>query len=344
MRQGRTAFIFITGVIFFACLFILLLLTGPMKLSPEEIFSVIFGGSVESPYAKTIVLESRLPAAIGAACCGAMLSVAGLIMQTLFHNPMAGPSVLGISSGASFGVALFMLSAGGFTTSWLWSEGWIAYVNIIAALGGAFLTIIILIGFSSAIKSNVTLLIVGIMLSYLFSSCISLLNYFSKADEIRSFLVWGLGSFSGLRFDSSIIMLVITLALTSPAILFTKQLNAMLLGERYLESVGYSVKRTRTLLLIFTGILVAVPTAFCGPIGFIGLIVPHLCRLLLRSSNHIVLIPASILIGAIVTMLCALVGNLPTSSLGVLPINVITPFIGVPVILYLLVRRNKVLF
>lgn len=330
------------GVLAAAACFIILLIIGPVRLSINEILEVLTGGTPARQQVKTIILQIRMPMAIGAACSGAMLSVAGLMMQTYFHNPLAGPSVLGISSGASFGVALFFLSAGGLGATVI--PGWQPVVSTVSAFGGALATIFILYLFSSVIKSGVTLLIVGIMLSYLFSSGISLLNYFSTADEIRTFYMWGLGSFSGLRMRSALWFLILSVLILAPTLWFAKPLNAMLLGERYMQSVGYSTKSMRAKVLVLSGLLVAVPTAFCGPIGFIGLVVPHFCRLLLRSSNHLVLIPASIVIGAAVMMLCAIAGILPASRWGVLPINVITPIVGVPVILFLLVRRNRLLY
>ena len=319
--------------------FMAVLMTGAVDISPAEVIQIIFGQHKNPGYLETIVLETRLPMAIGAICCGAMLSVAGLMMQTLFHNPLAGPSVLGISSGASLGVALFMLSVGGISA--MVTGPFQPFLTTISAFIGGAVTIGILFGFSSALKSGVTLLIVGIMLSYLCNSVISLLNYFSPPDEIRSYLVWGMGTFGGLRLTTSTWMLGFTILSLLPTILFVKPLNAMLLGERYLESVGYSSRKLRGSVLMITGFLVAVPTAFCGPIGFIGLIVPHLSRLLLRSSNHLLLLPGSILFGAILTLFCAFLSVVPSDRFGVLPINVITPLIGVPVILYLLINRKK---
>lgn len=342
MKTARASIVFIGGALWLVFFFISIILTGPIKITPGEALSILFGHDPGRPVIDVILLQTRLPVAVAAACCGAMLSVAGLMMQTLFHNPLAGPSVMGISSGASFGVAVFMLGTGiaGF---WI-PASLVPVASTVAALAGAVVTIAVLFAFSSVLKSAPTLLIVGLMLSYLFSSGISLLNYFSKAEEIRSFMLWGLGGFSGMRLNSSLWLLLFTAVALSPVILFAKPLNAMLLGERYMESVGYSVRRLRGWMLLSTGILVAVPTAFCGPIGFVGLIVPHFCRLLLKSSNHLLLIPASILIGAVVMMGCAWAGILPAAETGVLPINVITPVIGVPVILYLLMRRNKILY
>lgn len=325
------------SVVLVVASFMALLLAGSIAIPPAEVFKVLFGGEGSLPYVETVVLESRLPMAIGAACCGATLSVAGLMMQTLFHNPLAGPTVLGISSGASLGVAVFMLGGAGM----MLEPEWQPLVSTVAAMAGGLVAIMVLFSFSSVLKSGVSLLIVGLMLSYLCSSAISLLNYFSPADEIRSYLVWGLGSFTGLRLNTAVILLILSAVILLPAQLFAKPLNAMLAGERYVESVGYSVKHLRGWLLFSTGLLVAAPTAFCGPIGFIGLIVPHICRLLFRTSNHRLLLPACIVVGAFVSLLCALIAVVPSAGFGVLPVNVITPVIGVPVILYLLVNRNR---
>lgn len=333
----RAGYLWLSGLILTAAIFFAVILYGTVDIPANEVLNTLFGGTSTGKYVETIVLQTRLPMAVAATCCGATLSVAGLMLQTLFHNPLGGPSVLGISSGASFGVAILTLSAAG--TSGLAGE---TAVAISGALIGGLLSILIIYAFSSIVKSGVTLLIVGIMIGYLCSSGISLLNYFSPAEEIRNYLVWGLGSFGGLRLTNSVWFCVLSLISLLPTALFIKPLNAMLLGERYLGSVGYSVKQVRGGILLFSGLLVAIPTAFCGPIGFIGLIVPHLCRLLFRSSNHLILLPGCILFGAFLSLLCAFISVVPASDFGVLPINVITPVIGVPVILYLLVKRNHI--
>lgn len=336
---SKNGLILFAGILLTSFLFLLVLLVGAVKIPVSDVFSSLTGGATSSSYYSTIVLQTRLPMAIGAICCGSLLSVAGLMMQTVFNNPLAGPSVLGISSGASLGVAFFMLGISNATS--LLPISFQPVISIISALIGGLATIFVLIAFSSILRSGVTLLIVGLMISYLCTSVISLLNYFSPAEGIRNYLVWGLGSFSGLRLSSSLWLAGISVFVTIPAVLYLKPLNAMLLGQRYLESVGYSSKKSRTGILIITGCLVAIPTAFCGPIGFIGLIVPHFCRLLFKSSNHLILFPASIVYGALVSLGCAFIGVLPSSTFGVLPINVITPIIGVPVILYLLVNRYR---
>lgn len=328
----------ITGSVLLFAAFWGVLSIGSVGIPLSDIFAILGGNNVGNPYYSTIIWQTRLPMAIGALCSGATLSLAGLMLQTLFQNPLAGPSVLGISSGASFGVAVLLLSVSGVALN-VSIAGYM--MPVFGAFVGALAVILVLSVFSYTLKSGVSLLIIGLLFSYLFSSGISLLNYFSPAEEIRSFLVWGLGSFTGLRLESSLWLLGLSVLGLIPAIYFIKPLNALLLGEDYAESVGYSMKRYRVVLLVSAGILIAVPTAFCGPIGFIGMVVPHICRLLYRSSNHLILVPASILFGGLTTLICALIGVIPSYKFGVLPINVITPVIGVPVIIYLLVNRKR---
>ena len=336
----RNTVLWAFGLIMAIVFFFAIIIFGPVNIPLGEVMNVIFGRGSASSHVNTIVVQTRLPMAIGAACCGATLSAAGLILQTLFHNPLSGPSVLGISSGSSLGVAFVMLGVGG--VAGIISGGWQTALSITGALIGGGIAIAIIYMFSLVVKSGVTLLIAGLMLSYLCSSGIALLNYFSPADEIRNYLVWSLGSFNSLRLDSALWLAILSIAALIPTILYIKPLNALLMGERYIESVGYSIKGIRGGILLICGILVALPTAFCGPIGFIGLVVPHICRLLFRTSNHLLMIPATILFGALTTLICAFLSVVPASHYGILPINVITPIIGVPVILYLLLKRNTI--
>lgn len=321
--------------------FLALLFIGAVEIPATNVLDILCGKGSEKPYWSVIILQTRLPMAIAALSAGMTLSAAGLMMQTAFSNPLAGPSVLGVSSGASLGVALLMLgSMSGLVTVDI-SESMISFGGAIA---GGIVTILILIAFSSLVRNNVMLLVVGIMISYLCSSLISLLNYFSPAEGIRSYLFWGLGSYTGLQLEGSLWFMAISIICCIFSIFTVKPLNALLAGDRYAESVGYSVKRMRGSILLLSGLLVSVPTAFCGPIGFIGLVVPHIARMLLRTSNHIILMPSSILLGGALSLFCALLGVLPSERFGVLPINVITPFIGVPVIIYLLINRKKILY
>ena len=255
------------------------------------------------------------------------------MLQTVFSNPLAGPSVLGIDSGASLGVALVMLSLGGTVGGGLALTGYLAVVA--GAFAGAASILGIIIFFSTLVRSNVMLLIIGIMVGYLTSSLISLLNFFATDEGIRSYVLWGMGDFSSVSLGQ---MLGIGLLL---AALLVKPLNALLLGERYAENLGVRVKRVRLLLLVSTGLLTAVVTAFCGPISFIGLAVPHLARLMTGSSNHKLLMPLTLLTGSAVALACNLVSTLPGGS-GVLPLSAITPVVGAPVIIYVIVNQKRI--
>lgn len=262
---------------------------------------------------------------------GASLSVSGLMMQTVFRNPLAGPSLLGVSSGSSLGVALLTLAFGGV----------LGFSSIIAAaFVGAMIVIALLVGFSSILRNGLTLLIVGVMLSYLASSVISMLNFLAPAADVKQFALWGMGSFSAITADQVPVMTVCTLFLLILSSLASRPLNALLLGERYAASMGYSVKTIRTIMLILSGALTAVVTAYCGPIGFIGLIVPHLARMAFNTSAHGRLLPASILMGAIISLFCAFL-SIEIPPVGILPVNTITPVLGVPVIIYLLLSGKR---
>lgn len=307
---------------------------GPVKLQVSEVIDALLGKG-EDTIAYTIVRGSRWPMAVTAALSGASLSVAGLIMQTVFRNPLAGPSVLGISTGASLGVALVMLGAGRLLGEF------VRLGAFIGALTGAGVVIIVLVAMSLRVRSNALLLIVGLMVSYLGGSLISLLNFFAPAENIRSYVVWGMGSLAAVG-PEELTPFVISIAVLLVVCLFLiKPLNAMLLGDTYTHSLGYSVVRIRVLLLIVSGLLTALTAAYCGPIGFIGMVVPHLVRLLIGTGNHRLLIPASIIGGAVLMVLCALVSVLPERG-GIIPINAITPVIGVPVILLIILKRNKI--
>ena len=318
-------------------LFVVALMTGAVDIPATEVLGILMGKDTENTVWRVIVLESRLPMAMTALLSGASLSIAGLMLQTTFQNPLAGPSILGVSSGASMGVAIVMLLGGGA----LASAGALQYVSVIAgAIAGAAAVILLLLGLSSSLRSSPMLLIAGVMLSYLASSVISLLNFFAPADGVKSFVVWGLGSFGGVTASELPLFCTVLAAALFSSALFIKPLNALLLGERYTANMGYSVKRLRSLLLCLSGILTAFVTAFCGPIGFIGIVVPHIARMIFKTSNHSILIPATMLCGAALTLACSVLTTIPGSS-GVLPINAITPVIGVPVIIYILIQRRS---
>ncbi len=313
------------------CIFI-----GSVEIPFEEIVKVLFGEETSKPTWSYIILQSRVPLAITALLSGAALSIAGLLLQTTFQNPLAGPSVLGVSTGASMGVAIVMLGLGSILNSS--ANQYIG--SIFGALAGAGVIILILLAFSTTIKNSLMLLIIGILISHLSSSMISLLNFFSEAEEIKSYVIWGLGSFNGVTTSQLPVFTIIIIGGLICSITLIKPLNALLLGERYAQNMGYSIRKIRSTLLIISGILTAIVTAFCGPIAFIGLIVPHIARLLLNSSNHTYLIPATMLIGGTTALFCTLLSVLP-ASFGIIPINAITPIIGVPIIIYVILNRKR---
>lgn len=315
------------------------LLHGSVDIPADQVLKVLTGTHADKAAWDLIVLQTRVPMACTAALAGMALAIAGLLLQTTFDNPLAGPSVLGISTGSSVGVAIAMLACGGAVSSQIGSYA--------AVLTGAFIgagsIILLLLLFSSMIKSSVMLLIVGIMISYLASSAISLLNFFSTQEGVHSFVIWGLGNFSGITLDRMPVFAVATLLLTGLSFLLIKPLNALLLGTRYAENLGVDIQATRNRLLFISGSLTAVVTAFCGPIGFIGLVVPHIARLALRTANHTILLPVTALTGAATGLLCAFVSVLPSST-GIIPVNAITPVIGFPIVLYIILNRKKILY
>ena len=315
------------------------LVFGSIDIPLSEVVNALIGEPVAKHTWETIVIETRLPMALTATLAGAALAVSGLLLQTTFDNPLAGPSILGVSTGSSLGVAIVMLALGGVV-----SESISSYLGILlGAIVGAAVVILVLLFFSSIVKSTAMLLIIGIMVGYLTSSAISLLNFFSTQEGVHSFVIWGMGNFTGVTLDRLPLFSILILVSLLLSFMLVKPLNALLLGARYAENLGVSIKATRNKLLLLSGILTAIVTAFCGPIGFLGLIVPHIARLALRSSNHTVLLPATALAGAVIALLCNLISVLP-ASWGVIPINAITPVIGVPIIIYIIVNRKKILY
>lgn len=312
------------------------LLTGSVDIPAGEVWRALAGGDVAKTSWRVIVTETRVPMTLTAAMAGASLAVAGLLLQTCFNNPLAGPSILGISSGASLGVAVVVLAFGGMV-----AEGWGQYLNVmLGAIAGAGAVLAMLMLMSKVVRSTAMLLIVGILVGYFASSGISLLNYYSSQESVYSFTIWGLGSFSGGSSERALAFVAVGLPVVLLSMLYIKPLNAMLLGERYAGSLGVDMRRTRHALLALSGGLTAVVTAFCGPIGFLGLIVPHIARMLLRTSNHVILLPATALCGAATALLCAYV-SVAAGGNGTVPVNAITPVIGVPIVIYVILNRKK---
>ena len=315
------------------------LLIGSVDIDPLAVWQIVTGRGHENHVWEIIILNTRMPMIATAALSGAALSVSGLLLQTAFNNPLAGPSILGVSTGASFGVAVVMLASG--SALWLTQSVGTYMTILIGALAGAALVLIVLLVFSTMVHSSTMLLIIGILVSYLTSSAVSLLNFFATEEGVHSYVIWGLGNFSGVtpsQLPFFAFFIIATLALSTTLV---KPLNALLLGTRYAENLGVNTKRTRNSLLIITGILTAGVTAFCGPISFIGLVVPHIARLVLNTSNHNRLLPATMLTGATVALLCTLISVLP-QQVGVIPINAITPIIGVPIIIYIIINRKNI--
>ena len=318
-------------------LFVLNLLAGSVRIPAADVLQVLLGHTEGvKPSWRYIVIESRLPQAITALLCGGALAVSGLMLQTAFRNPLADPSIFGISGGAGLGVALTMLLLGGsFSLGSMQVGGFLAV--ILAAFIGAMVVTAVIFLFSTIVKNNVMLLIIGIMIGYLSSSAIALLNFFATDEGVKSYMVWGMGSFGGVTLRHMPLFAGVTLLSLAGAMLLIKPLNALMLGDRYAENLGVNIRLTRNLLLVVTGLLTAITTAFCGPIAFIGLAVPHVARLLFRSDNHRLLLPATLLCGSAVALVCNFVCFLPGER-GVIPLGAVTPLMGAPVIIYVILQ------
>lgn len=315
---------------------LLSLLVGSVHISPAEVWAALMGNSDET--VRYIVTESRLPQMCTALLAGAALGVSGLVMQTLFSNPLADPSLLGVNSGASLGAAITLLAFGGS-----FALGGATLSGVLFTVGAAFVgacAVIALIALCSRwLTSNLSLLVAGVMLSFIISSVISLLSFYATSEGVRSFVVWGLGDFSGVSSSRLWLMSILVIVPVWGVRLCATSMNALLLGADYATNLGVNVKRVRTLLLILTGLLTAVVTALCGPISFIGLAVPHVSRMLLRTADHRKLLPAVFVMGADVALLSLILSHLPGEA-GTLPIAAITPLLGAPVVLYILVKRR----
>jgi len=319
-------------------LFGLCLTTGAVELTPAQVLDALVHDTGD--VAGRVVREARLPMAVTALCCGMALAVAGVLLQTTFRNPLAGPSILGVSTGASLGVALLMLGATTPLQIWLGAEAGSRVAMLLGAMAGAAGVLLLLLLFSQAVKSPTMLLITGIMTGYLASAIVAWLNFFAPAGAVKDFSVWGMGSFMGVTSGELPLFVSLITVVCLLSLLLVKPLNAMLLGDRYAASMGYNPKLVRTTLLLSSGILTAIATAYCGPVGFIGLAVPHIARLIFATSHHAILLPATLLCGAATGLLCAWLCVLPGQH-GVLPLGAVTPLVGVPVIIYVILARNR---
>ena len=320
-------------------LFILNLFVGSVTIPFSDLFNVFFGSEMNLTVS-TIVLDYRLPQAVTALFAGAALSVAGLLMQTLFRNPLADPSMLGISSGAGLGVAITILLTGilggsALSTMGIWSNLGVS----LAAFVGATLVLMLILGFSSRVRNMTTLIIIGLMVSYLAGSLTDIMKFFSMKEDIHAFVIWGMGSFSAVG-TSKLTFFSISIIIGLFASLFmSKNLNIILLGDLYAENLGVNVKRNNLFIILVSGYLTAIVTAYCGPIAFLGLAIPHLTRFIFKTSDHRILVPAVMLIGMVVSLLCNLVARMPGFE-GNLPINAVTAFIGAPIVIWVILRKR----
>ncbi len=319
-------------LLFFADVFI-----GSEIISPANVWAVLSGQEGVAHSDRVIILDIRLPKAIVALLVGLALSVSGLQMQTVFRNPLADPYVLGISSGAGLGVALFVLGSGFWAATggllWLKSFG-------IAAAGwiGAVVVLGFILTMSVRMRNTMTILILGIMISYAASAVVSILQYTSSEAALKTYVLWTMGSFSNIPAQQLSLLLLSVVAGLALSVISIKNLNALLPGDTYAQSIGMNVRRARSIIFISVGLLAGTVTAFCGPIGFIGIAVPHLARMIFKNANHGVLIPASVLLGACTMLVCDILSQLPGLML---PINTVAALMGIPVILFIIFRNQR---
>lgn len=323
-------------------LFLLDIALGSVKIPISEVINITFGFRTENEAWEKIVTLIRIPKAITAVLAGCALSVAGLQMQTLFRNPLAGPSVLGITAGASLGVAVVMLSSGVatsiYTIKGLGLSG--SWLLVIAATLGSVLVLLLILAVSTRIRDNVVLLIVGIMVGNITISMVSIWQYYSNPQQIQDYLIWTFGSLGGVTNQHLIVMGVVAGLGIILSFAASKSLNALLLGENYAQSLGTNVQRARILIIVATALLAGGITAFCGPIGFVGIAVPHLARSVFQTSDHRVLIPAVCVMGAALMLGCDILAQLPGTQ-DTLPINAVTSLVGSPVVIWVIVQRNN---
>ena len=334
-RNVSIILLLVAGIIM---LFAMSLIVGSVRIPLADVCDILFDKFEGKESWKYIVMENRLPQALTAMLCGASLAVCGLMLQTAFRNPLAGPDVFGISSGAGLGVAIVMLFLGGSVSTTLFTvSGFLAILT--SAFIGAIVVTMIILFLSTMVRNSVLLLIVGLMVGYVSSSAVALLNFFASEEGVKSYMVWGMGNFGGVSMNHMQLFALLCLVGIIASIFLIKPLNIMLLGTQYAESLGINIRQIRNLLLVTVGLLTAVTTAFCGPVSFIGLAIPHISRLLFCTDNHQTLLPGTVLTGAVIALFCNLICYLP-GELGIIPLNAVTPLIGAPVIIYVIIKRR----
>lgn len=340
MRHSNTLWMLAIVTAIFVLIFLNLVL-GSVSIPLQSVWHIIWNLGNEPITWQNIIWKSRLPQALTALVAGAGLSISGLQMQTVFRNPLAGPSVLGISSGASMSVAFVMLlsgSLGGVALSKLGFMGEIALS--IAAVIGSLSVMALIVYVSQKVKGNVTLLIIGVMIGYVANAVIGVLKFFSVEEDIRAYVIWGLGSFARVSGNQMTLFVILMTILIPLSFLLIKTMNLMLLGDSYARNLGLNIKRARLLVITSAGVLTAIVTAYCGPIIFLGLAVPHLCRAIFQTSDHRILMPAVLFAGAALALICNLIARMPGFE-GALPVNSVTALVGAPVVASVLFRKRK---
>lgn len=338
--MSRSLPYFLLLVIAIVALSIANLLIGSVRIPVADICGILLGAENNEIWAN-IVWKSRLPQALTAIVAGAGLAVSGLQMQTVFRNPLAGPSVLGISNGSALGVAFVVLLSGRLGGVALSRLGYLGDAAMsIAAIIGALAVMLLIVWVSQKVQGNVTLLIIGVMIGYLANAIIGVLKFLSPEEDVKAFVVWGLGSFSRVSGDEMVLFVVLMCILIPLSYLLVKPMNLLLLGDRYAANLGLNIRRARMQVIVCSGILVAIVTAYCGPIMFIGLAVPHLARAIFRTSDHRTLLPATALSGAVLALVCNLIARMPGFE-GALPVNSVTALVGAPVIAVIIFGRRK---
>ncbi len=326
------------GIILF---FVLNIAVGSVYIPFPDVLKILIGQGSDNQVWVNIILKSRLPQTITACLSGSGLAIGGLLMQTLFRNPLAGPSILGISSGASLGVAfviMFVGNIGGFAFSGIATIG--NFAIVFAAFAGSVLVLFLILFLARKVKNNAMLLIIGIMVGYISSSLVGVLQFYSISENVHAFAIWGLASFSNISWIQMKLFIPVILIGLFFSFLLIKPLNMLLLGENYAKNLGLNIRKTRILIILVTGILTAVITAFCGPVAFLGLAVPHLARMLYSTSNHKVLVPGVLFFGALLALFCNLIARMPGFD-GALPINAVTSMIGAPIVISVILKKKK---
>ncbi len=337
----RTASLLLALLLIIVILLIVNLLLGSVKIPVADVCRILLGDASESEIWRNIIFSSRLPQALTAIVAGAGLAVSGLQMQTVFRNPLAGPSVLGISNGSALGVAFVVLLSGKLGGVALSRLGYLGDAAMsVAAIIGALSVMLLILWVSQKVRGNVTLLIIGVMIGYLANAIIGVLKFLAPEEDVKSFVVWGLGSFSRVSGDEMVLFIGLMCVLLPLTYLLVKPMNLLLLGDRYAANLGLNIRRSRMLVIVSSGMLVAIVTAYCGPIMFIGLAVPHLARALFHTSDHRILMPATALCGSVLALVCNIIARMPGFE-GALPVNSVTALVGAPVIAMVLFHKRK---